>query len=222
MFKVVAFFDLDRTLIDVNSAVLYALYERRHGRIGILQVLSTLAYTALYHLNLLNMEEAYRRALRYYRGIPEVDMDRNVRKFFSDEIEGRLQPGAKRILDYHKSQGHGLVLLSTSSQYQAQAAADAWGLDAAIANSFPTQNGRLTGQLASPFCYGQGKVEAAEAWLEGTGIQLKDCYFYSDSYSDLPMLKRVGYPRVVNPDPKLRTYTKRLRWDVLDWSEVNS
>ena len=48
-------------------------------------------------------------------------------------------------------------------------------------------------------------------------MALEHCYFYSDSYTDLPMLEAVGYPRVVNPDLRLRRLARRRGWPVLDW-----
>ena len=220
MTRVVAFFDLDRTLIDVNSAVLYAKYERKRKRICLWQMVTAVVYSALYHLNLLNMEQAYVKALQHYKGQPEKIIDKNTREFFFSDVHGRLQPGAKKALDYHKAKGHELVLLSTSSCYQARAAAEAWGLDDFIANRFPIEEGKLNGTLAKPFCYGQGKVELAEKWIQGKNIDMNQCFFYSDSYSDLPMLKRVGFPKVVNPDPKLKQFSKMMNWEVLNWQEV--
>lgn len=219
MSQVVAFFDLDRTLIDVNSAVLYAKYERRHGRISGWQLFTALIYSTLYHLNLLDMEAAYSNALKHYKGVEEVSIDENTRTFFMEEVNHRLQPGAKKALEFHRSRGHKLVLLSTSSNYQAKAAAESWGLDDYIANKFPAQDGLLKGKVGKPFCYGEGKVELAERWIEGKSVDLSKCYFYSDSYSDLPMLLRVGNPKVVNPDPKLKQYSKKVSWEIFDWAE---
>ncbi|SMF62154.1 HAD family hydrolase [Pseudobacteriovorax antillogorgiicola] len=220
MTRVVAFFDLDRTLIDVNSAVLYAKYERRHKRISLWQMWTAVFYTSLYHLNLLDMELAYLKALRHYKGQCEKDVDKNTREFFYQEVHKRLQPGAQRALDFHRKAGHQLVLLSTSSVYQARAAAEAWGLDDVIANRFPTDKGFLNGTFEKPLCYGQGKVDLAEKWINGKGIDLEQCYFYSDSYSDLPMLQRVGNPKIVNPDPRLKQFSRRQKWEVLNWSAV--
>ena len=145
MSQVVAFFDLDRTLIDVNSAVLFAQYERRHRRISVWQMLTAVVYSSLYHLNLLDMEMAYLKAVRHYQGQKEVDIDSNTREFFFQEVETRLQPGARKALEDHRNAGHKLVLLSTSSYYQARVAAEVWGLDDYIANYFPAKNGVLEG-----------------------------------------------------------------------------
>lgn len=213
----VAFFDLDRTLIDVNSAVLYARFEKRHGRISVRQMITALFYSTMYHFNLLDMEAAYENALSAYRGVPEAEVEANTQQFFEEEVRSRLQPGAVRAMEYHRSLGHELVILSTSSLYQARAAAEAWDMDDCIANRFPANNGRLEGTVAKPFCYGKGKVDLAEKWLEGKSVSLEESYFYTDSYSDLPMLLKVGNPRVVNPDPKLRKFSKAKKWSILDW-----
>lgn len=220
MSQVVAFFDLDRTLIDVNSAVLYAKYERKHKRISNWQMVVALTYSTLYHLNLLDMELAYGKALAHYKGTSERLVDENTRSFFLSEVRDRIQPGALEALELHRQQGHLLVLLSTSSSYQAKIASETWGLDDYIANRFPAgDNGLLTGDFAKPLCYGEGKVTLAKRWIQGRGVDLKDCFFYSDSYSDLPMLQNVGNPRVVNPDPKLRSYAKSIGWRILDWQQ---
>jgi len=218
--KIAAFFDLDRTLIDVNSAVLYAKFERRYGRISSWQLFVTAIYTALYHLNVLDMEQAYANATLHYKGLPEAEITQRTRQFFAQDVAHRLQPGAKKTLLEHRNQGHSLVLLTASSSYQSQAAIESWGLDHWIANCFPTQDGYLDGTFAQPLCYGSGKVELAEKWAKEHQIDLSRSYFYSDSFSDLPMLQRVGFPKVVNPDPKLKSYSKRMNWQILNWSAV--
>lgn len=218
---IAAFFDLDRTLIDVNSAVLYARYEKRHGRISNWHVFLTGLYTALYHLNLLDMERAYEQATRIYTGLAEDEVNDRAVDFFSREVKHRLQPGAQRSLAEHRQRGHRLVLLTSSSSYQAAAACQAWGLDHWIANHFPAPKGYLLGTIAKPLCYAEGKVIHAQKWASEQGIDLASSYFYSDSFSDLPMLQAVGFPHVVNPDPRLRTFSKRQRWPILNWATVS-
>ena len=65
-----------------------------------------------------------------------------------------------------------------------------------------------TGELAGPFCYGQGKVEAMEEIARWDGLDLGQCYAYSDSASDLPMLEAVGHPVAVNPDASLARHAR--------------
>jgi len=218
---VAAFFDLDRTLIDVNSGTLYARYEYENGRIGAGQLLISLAYMGLYYLSLVDVEAAYAKALAHYRGETSDSLHERTRVWFDRDVAHRLQPGAKAALEEHRLLGHRIVLLTSSSQYMAQTVSSAWGLDGWIANRFPTdEQGRLLGSIESPFCYGPGKVTRAESWAVERNVDLDASFFYTDSLSDLPMLLRVGNPRVVKPDPRLRREARRRGWPVLDWGQA--
>ena len=216
--RVGAFFDFDRTLIDVNSGMLYVRYERRHGRLSFFSYLRMAVWMVLYHLSIINMEKAYSRAVETYRGAKSEDLRRHTRAWFDEEVAGRLQPGARAALDAHREAQHPTIVRTTSSQYVAEAAQDAFGMDASLAAVLDTDDeGLLTGELSGPLCYGEGKVIRAEAWAKEAGVDLDVSYFYSDSYSDLPMLARVGHPRVVNPDFRLRKAAKKRGWTILDW-----
>jgi phosphoserine phosphatase len=76
-----------------------------------------------------------------------------------------------------------------------------------------------TGELDGPFCYGPGKVEAILELARWEGLDLKQCYAYSDSASDLPMLGAVGHPVAVNPDGRLERHARRHGWPVVVFSQ---
>ena len=81
------------------------------------------------------------------------------------------------------------------------------------------QDDRYTGHLEGPLCYGPGKIQWAKTWLAENQLDFPQAinYFYTDSSTDLPMLERVGHPRVVNPDPILRFRAMAKRWRILNW-----
>jgi HAD superfamily hydrolase (TIGR01490 family) len=218
MSRVAAFFDLDRTLIDVNSAILWARAERRDGNLSLLQLVKVLYWAGLYHFSLVNAESTADMALAHYRNRSMLDLEHRTRNWFHREIRHRLRPGARRTLDWHQKAGHLLVLLTTSFHQAAREAAETWGFDAWIANR-PLEDGqgRMSGACEKPFCYGVGKVARAEKWAENHRVDLQESYFYSDSYTDLPMLERVGNPRVVAPDPRLLRLARSRGWPVLSW-----
>lgn len=218
MSPVVAFFDLDRTLIDVNSALLWARHERDQGNISRWQMLRAAVWGGLYHLSLVDVEAAFGEALRHYRGQPAVDLDARTRAWFLAEVAPRLRPGARAALDEHRAQGHRLLLLTSSSEFEAAVAAETWGLDGWLANAFPQDgDGMLLGTVVPPLCYGAGKVVHAERWAAREGVDLAHAFFYSDSYTDVPMLARVGQPRVVAPDPRLRRAAAARGWPIVAW-----
>lgn len=213
-----AFFDLDRTLIDVNSGLLWAQHERQLGNLSFMQMARATFWTAMYHLSLIDMESAFNEAVAHYGGQPEEQLAERTREWFHDEIAGRLRPEAREAADEHRQQGHPLVILTNSSCFEASVAAETWGFGHWLANRFPTDDdGILQGTFASPLCYGEGKVHHALRWAAEHDVDLASSYFYTDSYSDLPMLEVVGEPRVVDPDPRLRREARRRNWPILDW-----
>ena len=80
--------------------------------------------------------------------------------------------------------------------------------------------GCFTGRLDGPFVYGEGKVEAMQAFAAEHGIDLAASYAYSDSASDLPMLRAVGHPVAVNPDPALAEVAAREGWPVMRFERL--
>ena len=218
MTTVAAFFDLDLTMIDCNSAVLWAMHERKTGFLTRAQWMRALTWNGLYWLSLIDMDRAYAEAVSIYRGIPRDEIDARTRAWFMQDVAPRTRPGALAALERHRDEGHRLVLLTSSTSFQANAAAEHWGFDDYLANTFQSDNdGRMLGTVTSPLCYKHGKVHYAEAYAKSHGIDLDQSWFYSDSYSDLPMLERVGNPRVVAPDPRLRLAAKRRNWVIERW-----
>ncbi|MEM1008328.1 MAG: HAD-IB family hydrolase [Myxococcota bacterium] len=216
--KGVAFFDLDRTLIRENSASLYVRHETAAGRLSKLRLMEAMFYMGLYHFALVRMDLAVRKAIRLYQGDLESELRARTQAWFHREIAPRLLPGARAAIKSHQEAGDAVVLLTGSSWYAAEAARDAWGLDGILANRpLIDAQGILTGDVEEPVCYGAGKVIWAERWAEQHGLSLEGCAFYTDSFTDVPMLERATRAFVVNPDPRLRREAARRGWPILVW-----
>ncbi len=78
--------------------------------------------------------------------------------------------------------------------------------------------GCYTGRLAAPFCYGEGKAEHIRKIAADRGYDLAQCYAYSDSASDLPMMLLVGHPVAVNPDRSMTAVAHRRGWPVVEFN----
>ncbi len=213
-----AFFDLDRTLLDVNSGLMWAWHERRSGVISLWTMGRVLFWNLLYHMSVIDMEAVFARAVAHYRGVPRETLERRTREWFVRDIQRHLRTEAFEALAAHRNEGHALVLLTTSSCFEAAAACEAFGIDHWIANDLLSGgDGRLTGDFGRPLCYGPGKVQRAEAFSRTHEVDLDRSFYYADSYSDLPMLERVGQARIVSPDPRLRRVARQRQWPILDW-----
>jgi len=214
-----AFFDLDGTLLTVNSANLWVRRERRLGRVTLWQLIRVGVMLAGYRLGFLDMEGALRAALAKLVGVSEDEIRAQTRQWWLDEVRPHIAPGAKAVVEQHRKDGDLLVLLTSSSKYASEMAIEEFGLDGALFQGYEVKDGLFTGHPVRPICYGVGKVEVAEAWAKLNHVDLATSSFYSDSSTDVPMLARVGKPMVVHPDPRLKYVARRRGWPVIDWRQ---
>jgi HAD superfamily hydrolase (TIGR01490 family) len=219
--SVAAFFDLDRTLLTVNSGKLWLRRERREKRVSAWQLLQGTFFMLAYSLHAVDMQGVMVRALQTVKGLDEDTVRAWTREWFEAEVTPHEAPGARAALDWHRGQGHPCVLLTASSPYESELAAAHFGLDGWLSTRYQVVDGKFTGQVEQPLCYGAGKVTHAERYAAEHGIDVDGSYFYTDSITDLPMLERVRNPRVVQPDLRLRRLARRRGWPVLDWSSAD-
>ena len=90
------------------------------------------------------------------------------------------------------------------------------GLDFAVTNRLEFVDGKATGRLLPPIMAAATKASWIRTYAEKEGLNLSECYSYSDSMSDLPMLSVVGHPTAVNPDFRLRNTALAHDWPILD------
>jgi HAD superfamily hydrolase (TIGR01490 family) len=215
---VLAFFDLDHTLLSKNTGVLYALFALRQGRLSRLDTLRSLRWAFLHRLGRLDVERAYAKAGALFRGVSGDLVRSEAQAWFEREVMHHVRPGARAAVARHRAEGHATVLLTNSSSFIAEAACAALGLDAWLANEILLdERGLITGHVPRPLCYGAGKVTHARSFAEARGARLSDAWFYSDSISDLPMLVEVGTPVAVHPDRRLRRVARARGFRIADW-----
>jgi HAD superfamily hydrolase (TIGR01490 family) len=154
------------------------------------------------------------------RGWSEKDFADRCRSWVEEEVLPLLLPAALRQIEQHRDQGHLLAILSSSPTYVTRPIAETLGLDETISTQLEVADGQFTGKLLGPACFGAGKVHWAEKIGLSRELDLQASWFYTDSYSDLPMLERVGHQVIVNPDPRLRRAARRRGWRVENWIEV--
>ncbi|HVG58565.1 MAG TPA: HAD-IB family hydrolase [Hyalangium sp.] len=214
----VAFFDLDKTLLAVNSASLWLRRELALGHITRMQALRASLWIARYHLGFVSMQDAVLAAIGQLAGTPVQPLLERTIAFYEEQVRPLYRPGALRALEEHRSAGDRLVLLTSSSGYLSELVSRDLRLDAILCNRFEVDaQGRHTGRPVGEVCFGLGKRTHAERFARDAGVPLSECAFYTDSYSDLPVLEVVGRPVAVHPDYRLRREAVRRGWPVVDW-----
>lgn len=213
--SVAAFFDIDGTLVSVNTAPLYARYMRRHGRARRRDLLQTAYYLLQYRLNLLDIDRALERASRFIVGQEEAEIRAFCERWYREMVRDYLVPEMVELVARHRRDGHVVALLSSSTNYLAEPLANELGVEHLLVTRLEVVDGRFTGRPISPVCYGAGKVHFATAFATERGIDLGRSFFYTDSVTDLPVLELIGHPRIVNPDRLLRREARRRGWQIV-------
>jgi HAD superfamily hydrolase (TIGR01490 family) len=214
MSRIGAFFDVDRTLVSCNTGRLFLRDLRRRGEISFLRALRALGWMAKYHLSLIDMQALASRVAEQLQGWSEVEFADRCQRWVEDEVLDLLLPSALRKIEKHRAEGHVLALLSSSPTYVTRPIANTLGIEEVLSTQFEVAAGQFTGRLLGPACVGAGKVHWAEDMGVRRALDLDGSWFYTDSYTDLPMLERVGHRVVVNPDPRLRLTARRRGWPV--------
>ena len=214
--RAAAFFDVDGTLLTVQSGSLYIGYLRRNGLMDRSSQLRIYWSFLTYRLGMLNLRRLAEVSSRWLNGRLEEEVAAHCRDWYENEVNSYFREPMLAKIEEHRRDGHVVALLTGGTRYLNDWIAADLGIEHVIASRLEVKDGRFTGNPVGRLCYGRGKVEHAESFAEAQGVSLEDSWFYSDSIADLPMLERVGRPVVVNPDPRLRVEARRRGWPIID------
>jgi HAD superfamily hydrolase (TIGR01490 family) len=212
---VAALFDIDGTLLACNTASLYMRHLRRTGQARRRDVARTLYYLLRYKLGLLDAGRALEASMDFVRGRDEAAMAADCLQWYRATVRRWIFPAMAARVAAHQQAGHVAALLTSATRYLAEPLGADLGVEHVLVTQLVVRDGRFTGQIVPPACYGRGKVHWAERFATEHGLDLGHSYFYTDSITDLPVLDRVGHPRVVHPDPRLRRLAQQRGWQVL-------
>lgn len=208
-----AFFDVDGTLLSVNSGSLYIRYLRRNGLLSAGDFALFVWGFLTYRLGIVNLDRMARLTSRWIAGRTEKEIIDQCRTWYDQEIRPHIRPEIIMEIDKHRDARRLIVLLTSGTHYLNDLIAADLSIEHVVATDLEVRDGRFTGRPIPPICYGSGKLAKARRFAAEKGLRFEDCYFYSDSISDLPMLADVGHPVVVEPDPRLRWEAARRGWE---------
>lgn len=216
-----AFFDLDRTLISGSSAIILAAGARTAGFLSTTQFARDAGAALRFKLRGASdqtTDGVRDRMLGAVKGMRQDDLVA-LNAEILPKLLAKIRPEARRLLDLHRHAGRNTYIVSAAPVEIVESLAHSLGMTAGIGTRGMVVEGVYTGELAGPFCYGAGKVTAMEEIARWDGLDLGQCYAYSDSASDLPMLYAVGHPVAVNPDARLARHARANGWPIVHFSQ---
>jgi len=213
-----AFFDLDKTLMQGSSGFQFARAVREAGMMSRRQLAADGVANLVFRLR--GASDAQSEAIRdriatSLEGVRVRDLERlGVRVM--QRILPRLYPRMLAVAHAHQDAGRRAYITTAASQELAEILARVISFDGAIGSELSeVVDGVYTGRVTGLFAYNTGKADAIRQLAAREGIDLDQCYAYTDSVSDLPMLEAVGHPVAVNPDRALAAIARERGWELM-------
>ena len=218
-----AFFDLDRTLMAGSSGLPWARAATKAGLVSRRQM-ARWGVDALRFRLRGSTDEATEKLLAEIKLIFRGTSARQISRMAPEVLVGvlpRIYPEMLEEVYAHQDAGRPTFILSAAGDELVRLLARILYMDGGIGTAYEIgEDGLFTGEIGGTFMYGEGKVEAMRRFAAEHAIDLQASYAYSDSASDLPMLRAVGNPVVVNPDEDLARIARDQGWRVMRFEKL--
>jgi HAD superfamily hydrolase (TIGR01490 family) len=212
-----AFFDLDKTVIAKSSALAFGRPFYRDGLITRRDVVKSAYAQLMFRLGGTD-EQSMARTRDYLATLTKGWRVDQVRQIVVEALEELINPyvyaEAATLIGEHRAAGRDVVLVSASGDEIVRPIGELLGITDVIATRMRIEDGRYSGEVEF-YAAGEAKAEGVREMAAQRGYDLADCYAYSDSSSDLPLLEAVGHPSAVNPSRTLRRVATENSWPIL-------
>jgi HAD superfamily hydrolase (TIGR01490 family) len=220
MTRAAAFFDLDKTVIAKSSTLAFGRPFFQGGLINRRAVLKGAYAQFVFSLagaDADQMERLRSQITAMTTGWDTAVVADIVRETLHEIVDPLVYAEAADLIEEHRAAGREIVIVSSSGAEMVGPIGEMLGVDRVVATRMVTVEGKYTGEIDF-YAYGENKAVAIRQVAAEMGYDLADCWAYSDSATDVPMLEAVGHPTAVNPDRGLRKVAGERGWPVLTFS----
>lgn len=216
-----ALFDLDHTLLPLDSDYQWAEFLARTGRAGdpVQAQRRNNDLMERYNAGDLTAEQSAEFMLGLLARASSAELAEWHEHYMCEVVRPSILPVAQSLVQQHLAQGDLCAIVTATNHFVTAPIARAFGVPHLIATVAEYQNGRYTGKIQGVPSFKEGKVTRVRSWLADMGASLEDfesSYFYSDSPNDIPLLEVVTHPIATNPSPALRQYAQTKGWQILE------
>lgn len=211
-----AIFDLDNTLLNGDSDYGWGCFLADKGIVDpaeYRQVNQT--FYEQYKAGTLDIYKFIEFAFKPLAANKIADLLAWREEFMRERVEGMVLPKAEALIDEHRAKGHILLIITSTNRFVTEPIARRLGIEHLLATDPEMRDSVYTGKISGTPCFREGKIARLRQWLKERQLDPTECWFYSDSHNDLPLLQQVDHPVAVDPDPMLLEYAQRRLWPVI-------
>ena len=219
--KRVAFFDVDNTLLKGSTLFFLGrgMYQRGFFTKKDISafVLANLRYRLTGKENKDEIVRFQNAACEFIKGHNVVEIEKIGQEIYEEYVSPAIWQGTVEIAQEHLAKGEEVWLVTATPLDMANLMAKRLGFTGALGTKAETEDDIYTGKMIGNLLHGKEKAVAIKELSQSESFDLKNCYAYSDSHHDIPLLEAVGNPRVINPDTLLEIRAYRDNWPVYDF-----
>lgn len=216
-----AIFDLDNTLIAGDSDHGWGEFMVAQGMVDpVVYKQANDQFYADYERGEMDLQAYLNFSLEPLTRYSLAELEALHQQFMQEVVEPMRLPQAEALLAKHRADGDYLLVITSTNGFITKPIAAALGVDDILATDAEIIDDRYTGKMIGTPCFQDGKITRLHQWLKtaadkGFEGDLTDCYFYSDSINDLPLMQEVDNPVAVDPDDALRQHAEQQGWPVI-------
>ena len=214
-FTYIAFFDLDETVLSVNSANYLVKESRRRGMMTKRQFRQAVRYSLMYKFRLSKATSIIYKMLAWLRGLSRVELDKMCQEVYDSLLFDFIRPEIIDEIKIHRQNNAAIVLLSSATTFACFPVVSYLKMDDVICSHMEDVDGILTGKPLHSLVFGEEKKHRLLEYCEKEGYHPQDAYYYGDAFSDLHVLEAVGHPVCVSPEKPLYKAAIKHGWRIL-------
>jgi len=213
--KYAAFFDLDKTLLSINSGSVLVREAYKRGLMSTSDLLNAIYLSWLYKFNLRDTSIIVSGMGRWLKGMPPDEMNVLSEYVVNKHLVDAIRPEIYSEIKYHRENNAEIVILSSAIIQICRPLGSYIGADNIVCTVMEVADGVFTGLPVDKFCFEDEKRIRLIQYCEMRNYSLSETYYYGDSISDLQALEVVGHPVCVRPDRKLSRISHKNGWRII-------
>jgi HAD superfamily hydrolase (TIGR01490 family) len=221
MSRQAAFFDLDKTIIAKSSTLAFTGKLHKAGLLGrrtLMRAAMSQTFYVLFGADHDRLEKTREMLMTLTKGWDRAEIEQIVEETLEDVVAPLVYAEALFLIDEHLREGRRVYIVSASPEVVVRPLARYIGVEDVIATKAEVdERGRYTGNTVL-YAYAEAKADEIRRLAAELDLDLAGSYAYSDSATDLPMMRAVGHPVAVNPDKELRETAEQNGWPILEFS----
>lgn len=213
--RYVAFFDLDKTILSINSGSVLVREAYKKGLLSAADLLNAIYLSILHKLHLRDTALIVSGMGKWLKGVSVDEVTELSEHVVKEHLINAIRPEMNSEIEFHKRNNAEIVILSSVMIQICKPLGIHIGANDIICTEMDIVDGFFTGSAENRFCFEDEKRVRLVQYCDVKNYNLSEAWYYGDSIDDLSALEVVGHPVCVYPDRKLSRIANNRDWRVL-------